>query len=90
MRTIPETYRNRDWPRRVSQAAKDLAAKFNALSDQLNERELPAGGAANDVLTKATGTDYDAAWQAPAAATVDLKPYCVTGTGSDIPAAATQ
>lgn len=35
----------------------DLAAAVNG---------LPAGGVLNDVLTKQSGTDYDAAWQAPA------------------------
>lgn len=88
MTNIPETYAKRDWPRKVSRKAKQIENDVSALSAQVTEQSVPSGGSANDILTKDSGTDYDASWQAPADA--DLKPYCATGTGTDIPAAATQ
>ena len=76
----------------VSAEAMLEATRRQAQGNTENMPEgIPAGGTTGQVLKKSSGTNYDADWEDESAGgSTDLKPYCVTGAGSDIPAAATQ
>lgn len=78
-----------DWP-----SKSELFGTFETLSERLDDLDtrvaggvaagLPTGGVAGEVLTKDSGTDYDASWQAGGAG-VDPSQVKVLLTAADNP-----
>ena len=50
------------WWKERAQVNLDTVSNFTSIT---NVQEIPAGGSADQVLTKDTGTDYDVSWQTP-------------------------
>lgn len=59
---------------RIRDLATAVATKFNGIKGAL----MPVGGSAGQVLTKASGTDYDAGWVTPGTCIVDT--FTANGT----------
>lgn len=79
-----------DWP-----SKSEIYGTFETLSDRLDDLDthvsgaegagLPTGGSAGEVLTKDSGTNFDASWQAAGGAGVTPELVLVTMTASRNP-----
>lgn len=78
----------------VSEAAMMEGLRRKAKKNEAAIPEgIPSGGTTGQVLKKVSNTNYDVSWQDDvqgSGGSADLKPFCVTGSASDIAAAVTQ